>query len=57
MQNIIVGLLIIIIITLSIIKIAKEKKNGSKCIGCPNNKCCSSKLEVVSKKDKKDNSI
>ncbi|WP_432662897.1 FeoB-associated Cys-rich membrane protein [Wukongibacter baidiensis] len=35
MTNIIVGLVIIVIISLSIAKIVKEKRNGAKCIGCP----------------------
>lgn len=53
MQNIIVGLLILAIIILSIIKIVKEKKKGSKCIGCPHSKGCSSKLEIVKKDEEK----
>jgi hypothetical protein len=35
MTNIIVGLVIIVIIGLSITKVVKEKRRGTKCIGCP----------------------
>ncbi|NBI05265.1 FeoB-associated Cys-rich membrane protein [Senegalia massiliensis] len=35
MVNIIVGLIIFVIIGLSIGKVVKEKKRGTKCIGCP----------------------
>lgn len=45
MGNIIVGLIIFAIIGLSIAKVVKEKKRGTKCIGCPHggpdNKDCS----------------
>lgn len=40
---------IVIIISLSIIKIIREKKKGSKCItcvGCPHSKDCSSNLDI-----------
>ncbi|MGL5152387.1 MAG: FeoB-associated Cys-rich membrane protein [Clostridium sp.] len=42
MGNAIVLVLIILILSLSIGKIVKEKKKGVKCIGCPYNKECSS---------------
>ena len=35
MGNIIVSLVILGIISLSILMIVSEKKNGAKCIGCP----------------------
>lgn len=35
MTNIIVGLVIVLIIGLSITKVVKEKRRGTKCIGCP----------------------
>lgn len=35
MTNLIVGLVIIVIIGLSITKVVKEKRKGTKCIGCP----------------------
>ena len=35
MVDIIVGIIIVAILSLSIRKIIIEKKNGAKCIGCP----------------------
>ncbi len=35
MMNIVVSLIIIVIISLSITKVVKEKRKGAKCIGCP----------------------
>ncbi|WP_199873044.1 FeoB-associated Cys-rich membrane protein [Inediibacterium massiliense] len=35
MKNIIVGLVILSIIGLSIAKVIREKRKGTKCIGCP----------------------
>ncbi|MCT4508874.1 MAG: FeoB-associated Cys-rich membrane protein [Tepidibacter sp.] len=35
MANIIVGIVILLIITLSITKVIIEKRKGVKCIGCP----------------------
>jgi len=35
MVNLIVGLIIIAILSLSITKIIREKRKGVKCVGCP----------------------
>jgi hypothetical protein len=35
MSNIIVGLVILIIVATSILKIISEKRKGAKCVGCP----------------------
>lgn len=40
MENLIVGLILILIISLAIYKIVKEKRSGNKCIGCPHGKTC-----------------
>ena len=42
MANIIVTLIILSIITLSISRIIIEKRRGSKCVGCPLSRSCSS---------------
>ncbi|WP_145993140.1 FeoB-associated Cys-rich membrane protein [Tepidibacter mesophilus] len=55
MANIIVGIVILLIITLSIAKVISEKRKGVKCIGCPhsgsNNKTsnCSCNIEKLDK--------
>ncbi len=41
MTDIIVGLVIVGILSLVIGYIVKEKKRGTKCIGCPHSKSCS----------------
>ena len=43
MTNIIVIAIVAIIIGAAVWYIVKEKKQGSKCIGCPNSKVCSAK--------------
>lgn len=45
MGNVIALFIIIIILTVAISKIVKEKKSGTKCIGCPHGKGCSSKCD------------
>lgn len=40
MKNIIVTLIIILVLTLAVTCIVKQKKNGVKCIGCPSGKNC-----------------
>lgn len=41
-ETIIVAVLLILIIGLAAIYIIREKKKGTKCIGCPNAKECAS---------------
>lgn len=43
MANIIVGIVLALIIAAAIVYIAKEKKKGTRCIGCPAGGCCSAK--------------
>ena len=43
MANIIVGLVLVLIVAAAIVYIVKEKKKGTKCIGCPAAGCCSGK--------------
>ena len=40
MANIIVGLVLIILIASAIVYIVKEKKKGTRCIGCSAAGCC-----------------
>jgi hypothetical protein len=40
MMNIFVGIIIIIILSLAITFIVRERKKGVKCIGCPYSKNC-----------------
>ncbi len=40
MENIILTVLLVLIVGFAILYILKEKKNGRKCIGCPNGKNC-----------------
>ncbi|MBQ7960369.1 MAG: FeoB-associated Cys-rich membrane protein [Clostridia bacterium] len=42
MVDIILGLFLLIILSAAIVYILKEKKKGTKCIGCPMSKTCSS---------------
>ena len=48
MKNIIATIAIIIILALVILYIAKQKKKGVKCIGCPSGKACASKKSLCS---------
>ncbi len=43
MKNVIIILVILAIVALAAIYIIKEKKKGTKCIGCPYAKSCSKK--------------
>lgn len=43
MVNVIVGLVILLIVSLSVIKIISEKRKGVKCVGCPHGCSNSSK--------------
>lgn len=40
MQNILIGLIILIIVGLAILYIVKEKKKGTRCIGCSSSGTC-----------------
>lgn len=40
MVDLIIIAIIVIILTVTIRYIVKEKKNGAKCIGCPSGKTC-----------------
>ena len=40
MENFVVGAIIVVIIGAAIIYIIKEKKKGTKCIGCPHAGTC-----------------
>lgn len=42
MENLIVIMVIIAIVTSAIAKIVIEKRKGAKCIGCPSSQTCSS---------------
>ena len=42
MENIIIIALVILIVTLAVTYVYKEKKNGKKCIGCPEGGKCTS---------------
>lgn len=50
MENIIALSVILIIVSISIGKVISEKKKGSKCIGCPHGKSCSSNCGINFKK-------
>ena len=43
MKNLIVILILILVIGMALYYIIKQKKNGTKCIGCPMGGCCPSK--------------
>lgn len=43
MENIIAAVVILAIVVLAARHIIKAKKNGQKCIGCPDSGCCSKK--------------
>lgn len=43
MENIVVIGILMIIVGVAIFYIWKEKKKGTRCIGCPSAGCCSSK--------------
>lgn len=43
METIIAIIIILLIVTLALVKIYKEKKRGAKCIGCASYKSCNSK--------------
>lgn len=42
MENIVIIALLVVILGFAIRYIVKAKKNGGKCIGCPNAKTCNS---------------
>jgi hypothetical protein len=42
MENVIVLLVVAVIIAVAVLYIYREKKKGSKCIGCPHAKSCPS---------------
>ncbi|MBR3788859.1 MAG: FeoB-associated Cys-rich membrane protein [Clostridia bacterium] len=42
MENIVIIALLVVILGFAIRYIVKAKKNGEKCIGCPNAKTCNS---------------
>lgn len=43
MANIIIVIVLIVLVGAAGFYIVKEKKKGSKCIGCPNSDCCNFK--------------
>ncbi len=43
MDNFIVIGIILVVVALAVFYIVKAKKNGTKCIGCPDSKNCSNK--------------
>ena len=43
MGNVIVATILVVIVSVAIIYIIKEKKKGTVCIGCPNAGTCASK--------------
>ncbi len=43
MENWIAGAVLLIVIIVAIVYVIRAKKNGKKCIGCPNASCCPSK--------------
>ena len=43
MANLVVGLILILLIAAAVMYIIKEKKKGTRCIGCSAAGCCSSK--------------
>lgn len=44
MGNIVVGLIILFIVSLSLSKVIRDKRKGRKCGGCPDAGSCSSKM-------------
>ena len=40
MENILIIAILLVIISCAVAYVVKEKKNGVKCIGCPNAKTC-----------------
>ena len=48
MADFIVVVILLIVLSLAITYIVKEKKNGTACIGCPNAGVCASKNKVES---------
>ncbi len=45
MTNIIIVLVVVVILGLAISYIIREKKSGSKCVGCPHGKSCNTKKD------------
>ena len=43
MANLIIVLILIVMVGAEVFYIEKEKKKGTKCIGCPNSGCCNLK--------------
>ena len=43
MEDLIVVIILVIVIGLSVLYVIKEKKKGTKCIGCPHANTCSSR--------------
>ncbi len=56
MENYIIVLVLVCIIAAAVIYVVKAKKNGEKCIGCPNSKQCGGNCggDCAGKKTKKD---
>ncbi len=49
MTNLIVGGVLILIVGLSVFYVARAKRRGEKCIGCPHAKMCGGKCGTVGK--------
>ena len=41
MENVIIGVIVLVIVSGAVFYIVKQKKKGVKCIGCPNGSACS----------------
>lgn len=41
MENLIIGIVLLVIVGFAARYVYKAKKNGAKCIGCPSGGCCS----------------
>lgn len=54
MENIIIILILICIISYSVYYLYKEKKSGAACIGCPASKQCTGKCSACSDKANKE---
>jgi len=45
LKDLIIAIVLIVIVGLAAAYVIKAKKNGQKCIGCPNGGCCSKKTD------------
>ena len=43
MENMVIVIILLVIVGAAILYIRKEKKKGTRCIGCPSGGCCSCK--------------